>query len=69
MRKCTVGFGDLDFLELEESLGMENARAVLRTLEWFEGIRETDVSSLSFEDRLDNVLTSIRHSMHFQTKH
>ncbi len=69
MRNGTVSFGDLDFLELEESLGEETARAVLRMLEMFEGISETQVFSLSFEDRLTNVLTSLRDNMDFQTRH
>ncbi|MDD3030483.1 MAG: hypothetical protein PHS57_09480 [Alphaproteobacteria bacterium] len=69
MKTCTLDIGSLDFVELEDSLGFDNARLILRTLECFEGISEYGVAELSYEDRLDNVLSVMRDNMRYQTRH
>lgn len=69
MANSTTCFGNLNFDELEDRFGLDNARAILRTLEQFEGIPETRVSMLSYEDRMNNVMAMMRDGIHFQTKH
>lgn len=62
-------FQNLDFVELENRFGADNARTILRTLEQFEGIAEIRVAGLSFSDRLDNVISVMKNNMRFQTRH
>jgi len=62
-------FGNLDFFDLEGRFGLDNARAILRTLEQFEGISETGVASLSYEDRLRNVMSAMKDNIRYQTRH
>jgi hypothetical protein len=69
MEKNTTGFGDLDFIELENRFGMDNARVILRTLEKFEGIPEYRVAKLSYEDRLNNVISVMKDNIRCQTRH
>jgi hypothetical protein len=64
-----VSFGTLDFYELEGRFGLDNARAILRTLEQFEGISERRVARLSYKDRLCNVMTAMRDNLRYQTRH
>jgi len=65
----TTSFGDLDFHELVDRFGSDNARVILRTLEQFEGIPEYRVSNLSYKDRLNNVLSAMRDNIRYQTRH
>jgi UV DNA damage repair endonuclease len=62
-------FDKLDFLDLETRFGLESARAILRTLEQFEGISENRVAKLSYEDRLRNVMSAMKDNIRFQTRH
>ncbi|MDD5585730.1 MAG: hypothetical protein PHY92_02095 [Alphaproteobacteria bacterium] len=59
----------LDFDELEDRFGSDNALAILRALERFEGVREEWVVSLSREERLENVFRLMAESVRYQTKH
>ena len=59
----------LDFEELETRFGKDNAFAILRALEQFEGIIEARVAKLSFEARLQNVLRLMKENMRYQTRH
>lgn len=69
MDKNILSFGNLDFLELEDRFGLDNARAILRTLEQFEGISERRVSKLSNDDRLRNVISAMKDNIRYQTRH
>ena len=60
--------GTLDFVDLENRYGIDNARAILRTLEQFEGIAETG-AKLSYEDRLRNVFEAMKSNIRFMTRH
>ena len=62
-------FDGLDFVELEDRFGLDNARAILRTLEQFEGIPELRVSNLTYEDRMRNVMSAMKDNIRFQTRH
>jgi hypothetical protein len=59
----------LDFGDLETRFGKDNAFAILRALEQFEGIIEARVAKLSFEARLQNVLRLMKENMRYQTRH
>jgi hypothetical protein len=61
--------GNMEFAELEERFGRENAFAILRMLEQFEGIVESKVNKLSYEERLRNVFTLMHDNMRYQTRH
>ena len=61
--------GGIEFVELEDRFGLENACAILRTLEQFEGISEEVVSNLSHHDRLRNVMSAMKENMRYQTRH
>ena len=61
--------GALDFLDLEDRYGQENAYVILRTLEQFEGVRESDVAKISRRDRFKNVFTLMKEGIRFQTRH
>ncbi len=62
-------FDGLDFIELEGRFGIDNARAILRTLEQFEGITEKGVAKLSYADRLRNVMFVMKENIRYQTRH
>ncbi len=64
-----IDSASIDFDDLEARFGKENAFAILRTLEQFEGILEARVSKLSFEERLQNVFRMMKENMRFQTRH
>ncbi|MDR3450676.1 MAG: hypothetical protein P4M15_13200 [Alphaproteobacteria bacterium] len=59
----------LEFVELEARFGEDNARAILRTLEQFEGISEIRVAKLSYADRMRNVMAAMKDNIRFQTRH
>jgi hypothetical protein len=59
----------MDFVELQDRFGFENARAILRTLEQFEGIPELRVTNLSYEDRMRNVMSAMKDNIRYQTRH
>ncbi len=65
----TLDMASLDFSDLEDRYGQENARAILRALEQFEGVRESDVSKYSWHERLKNVLELMKDGLKFQTRH
>jgi hypothetical protein len=62
-------FEIIEFVELESRFGRENALAILRTLEQFEGVREERVANLSHEDRLRNVFSVMKDNSRAQTRH
>jgi hypothetical protein len=59
----------LDFADLEVRFGKDNAFAILRTLEQFEGVREARVANLSWQERLQNVFAVMKENMRLQTRH
>lgn len=61
--------GALDFIELENRFGRDNAYSILRTLEQFEGVSESHVAALSFDDRLQNVFRLMKENQRYQTRH
>ena len=69
MQKESFKFDSLDFLDLKDRFGLDNAYAILRTLEQFEGISEGRDSALSYEERLQNVISSMKDNIRFQTRH
>jgi hypothetical protein len=69
MEKNALAFDGLDFHELEYRFGLDNARAILRTLEQFEGIAEIRVAKLSYADRLRNVMSAMKDNIRYQTRH
>ncbi len=69
MNSKAVSFSDLEFSDLEDHFGLDNARIIIRTLEQFEGIPERHVAELSFEDRLNNVMLTMKDNIRYQTRH
>ncbi len=69
MEKCAADFGDLNFYELKDRFGLDNACDILQTLEKLEGIPEHNVSGLSYQDRLSNVMSAMKESHGRQTRH
>lgn len=59
----------IEFAELETRFGRDNAFSILRTLEQFEGIPESCVAQLSWDERLQNVFTLMKENMRTQTRH
>jgi hypothetical protein len=59
----------VDFQELENRYGHESACAILRTLEQFEGVKESDVAKFTWQDRLRNVFELMKDGVRFQTRH
>jgi hypothetical protein len=59
----------LEFKELEDRYGHENACAILRTLEQIEGVQEADVAQFTWQDRLKNVFELMKDGLRFQTRH
>lgn len=57
------------FSELEAKFGIENAEAILHTMEQFEGIQGVAVSKLTKEERMENVFRAMTENMLFQTRH
>ncbi len=69
MSDIDLATASLDFVELESRFGRDNAIAILRTLEQFEGVSEVRVKKLSFEERMKNVFRLMKESMRYQTRH
>jgi hypothetical protein len=69
MSNDLASFSDLNFDDLEDRFGSDNARIILRTLEQFEGISECRVARLSYEDRLSNVFSVMKDNIRYQTRH
>lgn len=69
MNNDITSFGGLDFIELEDRFGLDNACEILRTLEQFEGISEDFVSAMSHQDRLRNVMDVMKENTRYQTRH
>ena len=69
MQNDTMRLESLNFLDLEDRFGIDNARAILRTLEEFEGISEIRVAKLSYAERLQNVMSAMKDNVRFQTRH
>lgn len=59
----------IDFADLETRFGKDNAFAILRTLEQFEGVLEARVAKLSWEERLQNVFTVMQENIRYPTPH
>ena len=59
----------IQFADLENRFGRENAMSILRTLEQFEGVREERVAALPVEERLRNVFRLMKESVRLQTRH
>jgi len=59
----------LDFDDLQTRFGLDNAVAILRALEQFEGISEANVRALPLEQRMKNVFSLMMENMRCQTRH
>lgn len=59
----------VDFSDLETRVGHDSALEILRALERFEGIRDTDTHALSAQERLENVFRQMQENMKYQTRH
>jgi type II secretory pathway component PulJ len=59
----------IEFADLELRFGSDNALAILRTLEQFEGVHEALVARLSRAERLQNVFAVMKDNMRYQTRH
>ena len=59
----------IEFADLENRFGKENAITILRALEQFEGVREERVMALPVEERLRNVFRLMKESARQQTRH
>jgi hypothetical protein len=68
-KKPTLDMSTIEFHELEGRYGHENACAILRTLEQFEGVNEAEVAKFSWQDRLSHVFDLMKEGMRFQTRH
>lgn len=69
MQDINLTSSSLDFIDLESRFGRDNAVAILRTLEQFEGVVEARVSKLPLEERMKNVFRLMRENMRYQTRH
>jgi len=69
MKNNAISIGTIEFEDLENRFGFDNARLILRTLEQFEGIPEHRGSELSYEDRLDYVMMTMKDNLRYQTRH
>ena len=69
MKDISQTMSAFDFTDLEVRFGRDNAFAILRALEEFEGVRAFRVSKLSFEDRLKNVFRLMTDNLNLQTRH
>ena len=69
MHDFSLDHEPLEFMDLESRFGHESAFAILRMLEQFEGVMEAQVSTQSFEDRLQNVFRLMKENIRFQTRH
>lgn len=67
--KFPLDMASIDFDELEYRYGHDNACSILRTLEQFEGVKESDVAQFSWQDRLRHVFELMKDGVHFQTRH
>ena len=67
--KLSLDLTTLDFHDLEDRYGHEDACSILRTLEQFEGVQEADVAKFSWQDRLNNVFELMKDGIRFQTRH
>jgi hypothetical protein len=67
--KTALDMSTIEFDELEDRYGHENACAILRTLENFEGVKEAEVAQFSMQDRLHHVFDLMKEGMRFQTRH
>ena len=66
----TISTNPIEFADLENRFGRDNAIAILRTLEQFEGVREERVAALPVEERLRNVFRLMRENARYlQTRH
>ena len=61
--------GPIEFLDLESRYGYDNAYAILRVLEQFEGVAESCVRDLSCNERLQNVFRMMTDNMRYETRH
>lgn len=64
-----MNFYGLEYAELEVRFGQDNAHAILRTLEQFEGISEMRVREMSKDDRMRNVMAAMKDSIRYQPRH
>jgi hypothetical protein len=62
-------FVPVEFNDLETRFGRDNAFAILRTLEQFEGVAEMRVAKLPCEERLRNVFRLMKDNLRYQTQH
>ena len=69
MNNVNQGIASVEFMDLESRFGKDNAFTILRTLEQFEGVMETQVARLPFDERLRNVLRLMKENTRFQTCH
>lgn len=69
MKEIAQPSAHIDFSDLETRFGRDNAFAILRALEQFEGITEARVNRLSFEERLKNVFRLMKENIRYQTRH
>jgi hypothetical protein len=67
--KKLLDISTLEFHDLEDRYGHDNARSILRTLEQFEGVNEAEVAKFSWQDRLSNVFDLMKEGMRFHTRH
>jgi hypothetical protein len=66
---ASLDMATIEFDELEDRYGHENACAILRTLEQFEGVKEAEVAKFSWQDRLQNVFDLMKEGARYQTRH
>lgn len=59
----------IEFHELEDLYGHEEACAILRALEQFEGVKEAEAARFSWQDRLKNVFDLMKEGIRYQTRH
>ncbi len=67
--KNPLDMATIEFNELEDRYGYENACAIVRTLEQFEGVNEKEVTKFSLQERLQNVFDLMKDGIRYQTRH
>ncbi len=67
--KDAFDMSTIEFHDLEDRYGHENACAILRTLELFEGIQEYEAARFSWNERLKHVFDVMKEGLRFQTRH
>ncbi len=69
MNQVSQHVSPVEFMDLQSRFGHDNAFAILRTLEQFEGVNESFATKLPTDERLRNVFRLMKENLRYQTRH